>query len=186
LKNTRIAGTVALLLFMTSASIANAEVVESSANSMKIRHVVNVSAPPAKAWQSLVAIGSWWSGEHTYSGDASRLRLEPRAGGCWCESLPDGGSVQHMTVLLVEPNQRMTLGGGLGPLQSAGVAGAMTFQITAKDGGSKIELVYNVGGFFPGGLNAVAPGVDGVLGMQFARLGRLIDTGSAGEPPAKK
>jgi uncharacterized protein YndB with AHSA1/START domain len=184
--NDKASSAALVLLLFAFAPIAGAEVVESSANSLKVKHVLTVSATPEKAWQSFLQIEKWWSGDHTFSGDAARLRLEPRAGGCFCESLPGGGSVLHMTVVFVAPNQRMTMSGALGPLQTAGVAGAMTFQITAKDGGSQIALVYNVGGFYPGGLNSVGAGVDEVLGLQFARLRRLIDTGSADEKPAPK
>src|SRR3546814_9802807 len=32
--------------------------------------------------------GRWWNGAHSYSGSAANLRLEPVAGGCFCEALP--------------------------------------------------------------------------------------------------
>jgi hypothetical protein len=174
-----------LVVTITLTGIARAEVVETSATSMRVKYVLMVSATPEKAWQSLVNVGGWWSGDHTFSGNAANLKLDPRAGGCWCEALPNGGGVQHMTVVYVSAPQRLTMHGALGPLQTAGVAGAMTFQFVAKGAGTEMTITYNVGGYYPGGLAAVAPGVDEVLGSQFARLQRLIDTGSAEEKLAK-
>ena len=174
-----------LVVAATLTGIARAEVVETSASSMRVRHVLTVSATPDKAWQSFVNVGGWWNGEHTFSGNAANLKLDPHAGGCWCETLPNGGGVQHMTVVFVSAPQRMTMSGALGPLQTGGVAGAMTFQFVAKGAATEMTLTYNVGGYYPGGLTGVAPAVDQVLGSQFARLQRLIDTGSAEEKPAK-
>ena len=176
---------VLTLAVLAAAPLLRADVVESSPSSLKVKEVLTVAATPEKAWQSFMQIGKWWSGEHTYSGDASNLHLDARAGGCFCETLPGGGGVLHMTIVYFVPNQRMTLTGGLGPLQTAGVAGSLTFQVVARGTGAEIQLLYNVGGFYPGGLNTVGSGVDSVLGMQMQRLQRLIDTGSAEEEKLK-
>lgn len=176
----------ALALLLLLAPIARGEVVESSASSLRVKYLLTVPASPEKAWQSFVNIAAWWSSDHTFSGNAANLRLDPRVNGCWCESLPNGGGVQHMTVVLVMPNQRMTLAGALGPLQTSGVAGAMTIQFVPKGAATEMSVTYNAGGFYPGGLASVAPVVDQVLGTQFARLGRWIETGSAEVKPAAK
>jgi uncharacterized protein YndB with AHSA1/START domain len=177
---------LAVSLFLALAPVVRAEVVESSANTMKIKQVRTVAAGPEKAWKAFLEVNHWWSGDHTFSGDSANLHLDARAGGCWCETLPNGGSVLHLTVVYVAPNTRMTLSGGLGPLQTAGVAGALTFQIVPKGDGAEISILYTVGGYYPGGLTAVAAAVDGVLGGQLDRLQRLIETGSAEpKPPAK-
>ncbi len=173
------------ILLLSLAPIARGEVVETSASSLQVKHVLTVPSTPDKAWQSFVNVGSWWSGDHTFSGNSANLKLDPRYGGCFCETLPNGGGVQHLTVVFVAPPKRMTLSGALGPLQTSGVAGAMTFQFVAKGAATEMTLTYNVGGYFPGGLASVAPAVDQVLGAQFARLQRLITTGSAEEKPAK-
>ncbi|MGZ7032429.1 MAG: SRPBCC family protein [Thermoanaerobaculia bacterium] len=174
-----------LAVAVTLTGIASAEVVETSASSLRVKHVLTVSATPEKAWQSFVNVGGWWGSDHTFSGNSANLKLDPHYGGCWCETLPNGGGVQHMTVVFVSAPQRMTLSGALGPLQTAGVAGAMTFQFVAKGAETEMTLTYNVGGYYPGGLASVAPSVDQVLGSQFARLQRLINTGSAEEKAAK-
>jgi uncharacterized protein YndB with AHSA1/START domain len=167
-----------------TAAAVHAEVADSSPASFAVKYVESIAAPPQEVWQSLVAIDRWWQGEHTYSGTAANLRIEPHAGGCFCETLPDGGSVLHMSVIFASPNQQLTLFGGLGPLQMSGATGAMTFQITKAGTGSRLALAYNVGGYFPGGLAALAPGVDSVLAEQFARLKRFIETGNPDEKMA--
>jgi hypothetical protein len=106
-------------------------------------------------------------------------------GGCFCEALADGGGVEHLIVVFVAPNQRITLRGALGPLQTTGVAGAMSFSFTPKAAGTEIVLVYNVGGYYPNGLQSVAGGVNEVLQQQMRRLKNLVETGNAAGPPAK-
>src|SRR5512141_3262978 len=160
----------ALALLLAVAPIARAEVVESTANALALKYVVPLSAAPEKVWPSVLDIAKWWSGDHTYSGNAANLRLDARAGGCWCETVPSGGSVQHMTVATVLPNQRLVLTGALGPLQTAGVSGALTFLLTPKE----LTSTYNVGGYYPGGLASVAAIVDQVVGSQIARLQRFL------------
>jgi hypothetical protein len=181
MKRTSVILSIAVALM---AAQLGAKVVEKAPGALKITQVRHVAVAPDVAWRSLVHVEQWWSGEHTYSGNAANLKLDARPGGCWCETLPNGGGVVHMTVVYIAPNQRMTLSGALGPLQTAGVTGAMTLQVTPKDGGTDVALMYNVGGYYPGGLDAVAGGVDDVLGAQFDRLARLIDTGNAEVKPA--
>jgi uncharacterized protein YndB with AHSA1/START domain len=139
-------------------------------------------APPARAWRALAEIGHWWGSDHTYSGDARNMRLDARAGGCWCERWAHG-QVEHMRVVLVseQDGQRLLrLSGGLGPLQEMGVTGVMTFTIAPHGAGSTISMDYRVAGDPTLGLDQIAPGVDQVLTEQFARLVRYTGTGSAG------
>ncbi|HZF14430.1 MAG TPA: hypothetical protein VE046_00665 [Steroidobacteraceae bacterium] len=174
--------------FMTTAALlavaARSEVVATSANAASIRIAVPIAAPPGKVYASFLAIGRWWNKEHTYSGDAANLKLTATPGGCFCESLPGGGGVQHMTVVYVAPNQRVTLSGALGPLQSAGIAGSMTFSFVPKDAATELVLVYNFAGSYPNGLPSIAASVDEVLQSQMARLKRLVETGVADEKAA--
>ncbi len=93
---------------------ATAEVVESGAMTMKIKEVIELAAPVDRAYASFLKIGSWWDKEHTFSGDAANLSLDARPGGCFCETLPNGGGVLHLTVVFIAPNQRVTLSGALG------------------------------------------------------------------------
>ena len=89
-----------------------------------VRITVHVAAPPSGVFDALTMPSRWWNPQHTFSGDASHLRLELKAGGCFCETLPNGGSVQHLTVVYVDPGKALRLRGALGPFQSLGVDGA--------------------------------------------------------------
>lgn len=141
-----------------------------------IRASVALSVPPAKAYSAVTEVGKWWAGDHTYSGDAGNLSLDPRPGGCWCEKLP-GGGVQHMTVVFASPGKVLRLAGGLGPLQSLAVAGSMTWTFDAGEKGTTVKFVYVVGGYNPGGFKDLAPGVDKVLKEQIERYKRYAETG---------
>ena len=82
----------ALALLLMSAPV-QAEVVSASPNGLEVRHIVDVPMPPDAAYAAFGKVGSWWSGEHSYSGNAANLSLKLEPGGCWCERLPSGGGV---------------------------------------------------------------------------------------------
>lgn len=170
-----------LLAIVLVASSAGA--VDITSTGFLVRHELAVGAPPAKVYDALLGqVGSWWNEQHTYSGDARNLSIDARPGGCFCERLSNGG-VEHMRVVQLRQNQLLRMAGGLGPLQGAGLAGAMTWSIAANEGGTKLELIYVVGGYMPGGFEKMAPAVEGVLLEQATRLKRFVETGSAA--PAK-
>jgi hypothetical protein len=101
--------------------------------------------------------------------------LDARAGGCWCETLIDGGSVEHMRVVYVAPGKALRLRGALGPLQGLGVEGAMTLSVKAAASGTDISISYAVGGYVKDGFDGLSKGVDHVLAEQLERLRKLID-----------
>lgn len=158
---------------------AAAEVTAASSTGFEVRERVHVTTPPAALYAVLIALNRWWDPKHTFSGDAARLSLDARAGGCWCESLPDGGSAQHMIVVFVSPGKALRLFGALGPLQAMGVAGSMTFSIVPAGPGADLTVDYSVGGYSKDGFGALSKAVDSVLGAQVARLQRMAETGSA-------
>jgi uncharacterized protein YndB with AHSA1/START domain len=148
-----------------------AAVVTLAATGFLVRHEVAVAAPPAKVYEALVGkAGSWWSPRHTYSGDAANLSIDARAGGCFCEKLKDGGSVEHMRVVFVAPNSAVRMSGALGPLQAHGLAGSLTWRLVPAGDATTLSVTYSVGGFMDGGFEKIAPAVDGVLGDQVQRL----------------
>ena len=70
--------------------------------------------------------------------------------------------------------------GGLGPLQTTGAAGHLSFEVmkAADPAKSVLTLTYNVGGYAKGGLAGTwAKPVDFVLGAQAARLKTYVETG---------
>jgi len=165
----KIAFTAAALALL-AAGAARAEVVDVQPNGFEIRHQVVVAAPASAVWAALVTPARWWASDHTWSGSAANLSLGAASGGCFCEKLPNGGSVLHMTTAYAAPGSKLVLTGGLGPLQSSGAGGALTFLLEEKAGQTTVTVTYDVGGYFRGGLDKIAAPVDGVLGQQVAGL----------------
>jgi uncharacterized protein YndB with AHSA1/START domain len=159
---------------------AGAEVVDSAATGFLIQSTVRIDAPPSVVYEAVIHdIGRWWDPEHTFSGDARNLSLRAKPGGCFCERLPGGGGVRHLTVVFVDPGRSLRLVGGLGPLQDLGVAGSMTWKFSGKDGGTALVLTYSVGGHRPGGLVDLAAPVDSVLLQQLHRLKDYVESRGA-------
>ena len=164
-------------------SAAHAEIVNAGPNGFNLRHVIdapNVSAPTV--WAALADVAKWWDSEHTYSGDARNLTLEPVVRGCFCEKLSLYAGIEHATVVYAQPAKTLRMIGALGPLQEFGVTGALTWQIEAAAGGSKITMTYNVGGFADRPLSDWAPIVDEVVSGQAKRLGRFLTVGNPDLP----
>lgn len=174
--------TLALMVWLALAvPPARAEVTAAAPGAFVIQTEAVVAASPEHAWRSLIRIERWWSPAHTFSGDALRLSLDPRAGGCWCERWGRGQSVEHMRVAAVmeaEGVRTLRLLGGLGPLQQMGVNGVLTFTVAPDPAGAKITMNYRVSGDPGLVLDQIAPAVDSVLMEQFTRLGRFAATGT--------
>lgn len=166
----------AAALTLLAAGAARAEVTDAQSNGFEIRHQVAVAAPAGAVWAVLVQPAKWWSSAHTWSGSAANLSLGAASGGCFCERLPNGGSVLHMTTVYAAPGQKLVLSGALGPMQSSGASGALTLLLAEKDGGTTVTVTYDVGGYLKGGLDKIAGGVDAVIGEQVQRLKAAAET----------
>jgi len=166
---------VYILFLCVSAQPAGAAVTEADAQHVVLDYTITVKAPPAKAYANAADIAHWWSSEHTYSGDAKNLHLDARAGGCWCETLPGGGSVEHLRVVFVSPGKTLRLRGALGPLQGLAVDGAMTWSVKGGTDGADISMTYAVGGYNKDGFDELSKAVDHVLAEQLERLRKLLD-----------
>jgi len=163
---------------VVAAAPATAEVARSTDSGFLVRHRAAVHAAPDVAWRTLVErVGLWWHPDHTWFGDSTKLSIDPRPGGCFCESGPDGAGVQHLEVVFLQPQRLLRMRGALGPLQGSGLAGSLTWSFTPQDETTVVELTYSVGGFFEGGFASLAPGVDHVLGLQFERFVAFAETG---------
>lgn len=162
---------------------ASGKVAQVSANGFVVRHVVALPATPEEAWAVLVKPSVWWAPDHTWSGSAANLSIDPRAGGCFCEVLPGGsspgasprGSVEHMRVVYSERPRAIRMSGALGPLQADAVTATLTIQINADEkGGSKLLLEYVVGGFSRTSFEKLAPAVDAMLAEQMRGLSQKL------------
>ncbi len=166
---------LALAITVGAAPRLRAEVVDVGANGFTIKIVRHVAVPPAKAFATALAIGTWWGSDHTFSGVAGNMTIDPKPGGCWCEQLVNGGGVRHMEVVFVDPAKLLRFAGGLGPLQSMAATGAMTWEFKAAGDGTDLTWTYAVTGYQPGGFEQLAPAVDGVLASQLDNLKRVAE-----------
>ena len=160
---------VPLIVASLMASPAAAEVVSASDHGFEIKHSVNLVIAQPDAFAAFGRVGQWWSNEHTYSGDAKRMSLQLRPGGCFCEPLDGGGGVEHMRVAYLQPGERVVLTGSLGPLLYEATSGVMDVKVERIAGGSRVTINYRAAGFANGGAAAMAPLVDQVLGEQIKR-----------------
>ena len=167
-----------VLLGVSVATTAHAEVLAIGPSGFEIRNEAVVNAPSSRVYAALAQrVGHWWDPAHTYSGDARNMSIEARPGGCFCEEVPGKGAIEHMRVLYVSTDEVFRLSGGLGPLQESGLAGTLTWTLKAEEDGTRVTQDYRVGGFRVGGFEELAPIVGQVLEIQLQRLKRLVETG---------
>jgi hypothetical protein len=154
-----------------------AEVVDSASGGFTVKQTLTIQAAPQEAYRRIFRVGDWWSSQHTFSGDAHNLSIDEKVAGCFCEKLPNGGGVKHMEVVYVAPGKAIVMHGTLGPLQSIAANGSMQIQLSAADGGTKLEVTYAVSGYLAAGMNTWAAPVDSVLKEQFTRLKSFVEHG---------
>lgn len=157
---------------------AAAEVVDAAATGFTLEHERLIAADRQTVWDAAVNdIGQWWSDDHTVSGNSGRLSIDPRPLGCFCEALAGTDGVVHMTVTSVSGGVFLRLTGGLGPLGLLGVNGNMTWEFFDDSVGTRVRFTYAVGGYRPGGLDAVAEPVDAVIGEALDLLKAHVEGG---------
>lgn len=176
----RLAAVALMALVAAPVSMAQADVVTQSPAGFVIKLSADTTATQSDAWKALITPNKWWSGEHTYTGDAGNLWLDAQATGCFCEKLPKPtdapaeqrmGSVEHMHVVYADPHRGvLRMVGGLGPLQGEALHGTLTITLKPIEGGTRIEWDYVVGGYMRMNPEQIAPLVDKVLGEQLTRL----------------
>jgi hypothetical protein len=161
---------------MLATNGAQAEVRDASASGFTIENFEVVPVDTATAWHGLVDdIDAWWPKDHSWWGTGSKLSIDARAGGCFCE-LAGTRQAQHMAVVFVDPGKTLRMTGGLGPLQGMGLSGALEFRLVPvegaapEDSATRITLYYRVGGYSPDDLAKFAPVVDRVQAQQLAGL----------------
>lgn len=170
--------TIAAALIAASVAPAQAAVVSAGASGFTSRITLTTKSDPARAWRAFFKPQDWWSGAHTYSGDARNLRMEARAGGCFCERLPRDGAVKHGEVVLMIPDRTVRLSAPLGPLQEMAVSAAWTVQVAgAEGGGATITWTYVVNGAAPEGWAEPSKAVDSVMQEQAQRYAAFADAG---------
>jgi len=168
-------GLAPLILGLASVGPAAAEVKSAAPNGFEVVSMATISAPADRVYAALGEVDRWWSPSHTFSGDAVNLSIELRAGGCFCEGLKDGGSVQHLQVVYAAPGAGLRLRGALGPLQMEGVDGTLSWTLKPAKSVTSVTQSYVVGGYIRGGMEQWALLVDRVLDEQLQRLKSFVE-----------
>lgn len=165
-----------LSLAALGAQPAAARIIDQSEIGFTTAHTAQVAASPADVWKMLRMPDKWWSGDHSWSGDAANFWLDSQAGGCFCEKLPGAtlGSVQHARILFSKPDEMLRLSGAFGPLQAEAVTGTLTIQIKPTPTGSALRFDYVVGGYMRFKVDEIAPAVDKVIGEQLRGLAAAL------------
>lgn len=175
--------TTFLSMILSSAAvtgIASAAVTDTREDAFTIEATVMVDATPASTYRDLTRVNLWWDPAHTWSGSAKNLKLEPKAGGCFCENLAEGGSVQHGRVIFAQPGKMLRLHAALGPLQGMAVTGVLSFALAADGPGTRVTMTYRVAGALTMESAKLAALVDQVLGTQLNRLREFASGRPAG------
>jgi uncharacterized protein YndB with AHSA1/START domain len=168
----------ALAVALILSERASAEITDAAADGFTVRETVHIEANADKVYAALIQPQHWWSSHHSFSGDAANMSLDAHAGGCWCETLPGGGSVLHMSVVYAVPGKVLRLRGAMGPFQAMATESVMTWTLTSANGGTDLVLTDATGGYATGGLQKITPVLDHVMGEQVVRLKSYVETGS--------
>jgi len=159
-----------------------ANVLSSGPDGFVSEHVLDIRATPTEVYSALTEdVGRWWDAAHSYTGDAHNFSMDARAGGCFCEHFPNGGSIEHMRVLYADPGKFLRMQGGLGPLQAMPISGVMDFEFVATEKGTRLTYRYSVHGPISSGLEGMAAPVDAVQLGQLKRLQAWVESEASGE-----
>jgi len=150
---------------------ASAEIVSATADHYTLRHEAVSDLGVEETWERLIQPETWWHPDHTYSGNAEHLWLNPNAGGPWMESW-EGNVVEHGRVLSILENRMLRLDAPFGPLQGLGVQVVWTITLEADpaNGGTKIVFDEVANGSSQSGLAQIAPAADMVKQQAIERL----------------
>ena len=85
------------------------------------------------------------------------------------------GEARHLTVSYVSEGKEIRFTGGLGPMQSQGVAGALVWTVEPSGAGTKVTWTYTVGGYSDPPLDQIAPAVDRVETEQIASFKTYVE-----------
>lgn len=162
---------LALLCVIPTASYG--EVTNHSEQSFELSTSVIVNQPVAEVFNTFSDISQWWHPDHTFSGNAANLMLD-RKSACFCERW-NNNVVRHMEIVAVEENKRHVWRGGLGPLQTFAVSGALTWAFKSIDKNkTSVTYTYRVYGEIPD-VKTWSKAVDGVLTQQLHRLKKAVN-----------
>ena len=155
-----------LLFTLGLSSPSMAKVVSANDIGFVVENEVSVSVSANQAFELFVSqVDQWWPKDHSWWGEEGTFRIDTQAGGCFCETA-GAKSAEHMHIVFVDPGNKITMTGALGPLQDMGMSGALTFSFIELDGVTKVIMRNSVHGIFNGEVSPLAEIVDAVQRMQ--------------------
>jgi uncharacterized protein YndB with AHSA1/START domain len=167
---------LSVFLLIVCHGASRADIADSSFYGFTVKQEYTVRALPDSLYKYLQRdVSTWWSSQHTFSGNAANLVIQPKANGCFCEKLPDGGSVRHMTVIYVDPGKVLRMQGALGPAQELAANAVLTILLRPAEGGTTLKITYTVGGYSPVSFASFAQVTDKVLTELFEGLKRFAE-----------
>ncbi|WP_420470522.1 hypothetical protein [Brevundimonas sp. FT23042] len=157
---------------LSIATSVQAEVRDRGPDHFVLRYEAITDRTPPTLYAAVGAVGLWWDGAHTYSGDARNMTLPLEVGGCFCEQLADGTAFEHGRVVGIDLASGISLDAPLGPLKGKAARADWRIEWSGDGPDRTLVMTYVVQG---DGLGVWADGVDGVMSGQFARLVRFIE-----------
>ena len=130
---------------------------------------------PTPAWKAFVHdVGKWWPADHSWWGDASKLSISEKVGGCFCE-INGAQQAWHMTVTFVDPGKTDAHDRRPGSAAGHGPRMARWNGVSSEEkGGTRITLWYRAGGYTPDDLSKFVPVIDKVQGLQLGGLAEYL------------
>ncbi|GAA0859681.1 SRPBCC domain-containing protein [Aliiglaciecola litoralis] len=167
-----------ILIFLVlncAAALAASKVKFVSENGFIVTNQFTTERHADVVWAALVEdVDKWWPKDHTWWGVEGKLKIDPMAGGCFCE-VAEKRSAEHMRISFVEPEKLLRMTGGLGPLQGMGMHGALDWQIQQQQDHIQVTLTYRVSGINPDGFEQLAKIVAQVQGLQLEALQNYVN-----------
>lgn len=166
---------IAFIFIALATTATQAEVTEVSEQHFVISINTTVNASSSKVYEQFIEIGEWWQDSHTWFGDATKMTIEPKANGCFCERNGEQQAL-HMTISQINLGKSIHMTGGLGPLASLAINGYMTWTFeSTEDNTTKLKLNYRITGFVNQQTEDWAKAVDGVLMQQVSNLKTIFE-----------
>jgi len=164
-----------LAIAIALSSGGHAEVLASAPDHFTLKLDAETELSPDEVWERLIVPADWWLSDHSFSGDAANLSLDPTPGGVWREDW-DGGSVWHGTVLQAQPGKLLRMSAPFGPLQDIAVTSVWTITLTPTEtNGTRITFDHVTNGSAASNLQDLAPAVDFVKSEALKSLARPRD-----------
>ena len=165
---------LANLVLIAMPTMLQAKIASQSEQHFVVSHKFESKKSVETVYKTFTNVSSWWEASHTFDGKAENLYFDFDQQRCFCEKVANGGFVQHLAAIHVQPMKKVVFSGGLGPLQDQAVSGKLLWTFEQTDNGVKVNVEYRVYGMIVDGMGKWPEAVDFVLGTQVKKLASLL------------